>query len=63
MITESHVSESRFFGIMQPDEMRLIWIELSPDVSDDRFLLDACDHDNDEEIMGSIVMRSLTVLN
>jgi len=54
MITEPHVSESRFFGIMQPDEMRLIWIELSPVVSDDRFLLDACNHDNDEEIMGSL---------
>ncbi len=31
LITEPHVSEPAIFGISQPDEMRLIWMELSPD--------------------------------
>jgi hypothetical protein len=29
LITEPHVSEPAIFGIMQPDEVRLIWMELS----------------------------------
>lgn len=31
LITEPRISEPSLFGISEPDEMRLIWMELSPD--------------------------------